>query len=155
MSCLLVTVWLVVMYQAKFGVNNPATLVPDLIIVGTKTDNPPFMFWHDGHNSGFEPELVHEIAQRMGKKIVIKPLPESSLIDELTKEKIQVAIADFAQQKDSASIMFSRPYLSNSTHHLFGLTKNKIVLLQQLDAVLEEMKEDGSLTALQKKWHLF
>lgn len=44
----------------------PSTLQRGVLRIGTYFVNPPFEFVSDGNQTGFEFELMHEIARRLG-----------------------------------------------------------------------------------------
>jgi len=86
------------------------------IVVGTSADYPPYaqIDLESGEIVGFEVDIIKEIAQRLGKEIVIKDLPFSSLILDLTAGQIDLIAAGLSPNEErKKSVLFSKPYIDN------------------------------------------
>lgn len=66
------------------------------IVVGTSADYPPFEFVDEaGNTTGFDVELMNEIAKRMGVTVEWVDMPFDSLIAAVQEGKIDASIAAF------------------------------------------------------------
>ena len=66
------------------------------IVVGTSADYPPFEFVDEaGNTTGFDVELMNEIANRMGVTVEWVDMPFDSLIAAVQEGKIDASIAAF------------------------------------------------------------
>lgn len=66
------------------------------VVVGTSADYPPFEFVDEaGTTTGFDVELMNEIAKRMGVTVEWVDMPFDSLIAAVQESKIDMSIAAF------------------------------------------------------------
>lgn len=85
-------------------------------IVGISPDYPPYaqIDLETGQIVGFEVDIVNQIANRLGKKLIIKDMPFNSLIIELIAGQIDAIAAGLtptpARKKN---ILFSHPYMDD------------------------------------------
>ncbi|QEK39552.1 substrate-binding periplasmic protein [Candidatus Sneabacter namystus] len=83
------------------------------IVCGVTTDNYPYTYQKnkDAEIEGLEIDLVKEIAKRMNKKLVLRPLSVPSIYEELKKNKLSCAVACLATtEKDIRNVEYSIPY---------------------------------------------
>ena len=99
-------------YNFKFGetANNE-----NVFVVGTSLDYPPYEFIDakTGQAAGFDIDLVHEIAERLGKNLIIKNMSFSSLIFGLLTGDIDVIASGISPTERRAKLVaFSDKYLT-------------------------------------------
>lgn len=91
----------------------------DAWVVGVCADNPPFVFVDtqaSGDIVGFEPDLVHLLAQVSGKKVILKDMEFGSLIAALQSGRVDMAIASIEMTPDrKKNLDFSNAYLESTT----------------------------------------
>jgi polar amino acid transport system substrate-binding protein len=86
-----------------------------VIKVGTSADYPPFEFVDEaGNKTGFDIELMTELAKRMGVKLEWVDMPFDSLIAAVQEGKIDAAISAFnySAERDQ-NIDFTDPYYTS------------------------------------------
>lgn len=89
----------------------------ETLIVGTESNYPPFEFMQDGVLTGFEIELVKEIATRLHKKIDFKDLAFDNLLFAAKSGSVQVIAAALTPTKErSEQIHFSHPYMTENSN---------------------------------------
>lgn len=83
------------------------------LVVGTSLDNPPFTFSKGGEATGFEIELIKEVAKRLECKAIIKDMSFSTIIGALQSKSVDVAICAIAktEQREKA-VDFVGPYFT-------------------------------------------
>src|SRR5437870_4175908 len=62
----------------------------DTLKVGTLTDAPPVVFLKDGRFTGFDNELLREVAQRQGIKIEFVGVEFSSLLAKVANQQLDI-----------------------------------------------------------------
>lgn len=98
---LAVLVMLIVSLLAACGGGKPANKLEEIkqkgeMVVGTSPDYPPFEYVDSaGAITGFDIELINEIAKRMGIKVKIVDMPFDSLIAAVQEGKIDLSISAF------------------------------------------------------------
>ncbi len=112
------------------------------IIVGTAAEFPPFEYIHNDQIVGFDIDLIQEIVRRLGKRMVLKDMPFTTLIPQLQNGSIAVIAAGISPTPERAQlVLFTKPYLEtdplvvvtlakNPIHSLADL-KNKVVLVNE------------------------
>jgi ABC-type amino acid transport substrate-binding protein len=153
-SALLLSVWLVGMYRAKFGQDTLAQAAPDVIVLGTDAEHPPYSFMENGQVVGFDVDLFSAVATRIGKKRIVKKLSPDQLMPQLSDEMVHAIAQETVTELDGKAFLVSHPYLEQNAQHFFVLSRNNEAFLALLNNALDEIKEDGTLVALQKKWNL-
>ncbi len=86
------------------------------LIVGISPDYPPYaqIDLESGEIIGLEVDVVKEIAQRLGKNLIIKDMPFNSLIIELLSGQIDVIAAGLSPSEErKKTVLFSHPYIDN------------------------------------------
>lgn len=95
------------------------------LLVGTAAEFPPFEFIKDDKVVGFDIDLVHEIAQRMGKKIVMKDMPFVTLIPQTQRGSLHMIAAGLTPTPERAQqLLFTKPYLESDPLVVVTLVKN-------------------------------
>jgi len=88
--------------------------VPNPIVVGTSADFPPMSFIKDSEIVGFDIDIIHEVAKRLGKEIVLKNMPFDVLLPQLQLGSLHVVAAGLTATDERAKqLNFSQPYLVN------------------------------------------
>ncbi len=113
----LVTACLMILSGCKKETDNKA----DVLKIGTSADYPPFFFYKNGALTGFEHDLITEIATRLNKKADINDMGFDGLIGGLQTKRIQMAISAMSATKDRMkSVDFSDSYHKSYTVLLVG-----------------------------------
>jgi polar amino acid transport system substrate-binding protein len=85
------------------------------VVVGTSADYAPYEFVDDaGKITGFDVELMEEIAKRMGVELVWTDMPFDSLIAAVQEGKIDMSIScfNYSEERD-AQVDFSDAYYTS------------------------------------------
>jgi len=83
------------------------------LVVGTSDDYPPYTFSQDGKVVGFDIDLVQEVAQRMGRFLILKTMAFDILLLELQRGTIQIIAAGLTPTTGRAQkVLFTSPYIS-------------------------------------------
>ncbi len=97
---------------------HPNEEMGDTLIVGTSPDNPPFEFYETDSAkklTGFDIELIRNVAQKMKKKIVFKEMEFSSLIPALISGRIHVIASAVTKTPDrERHVAFTDTYKTSS-----------------------------------------
>lgn len=84
------------------------------MIIGTSADYKPFMFYDNGVLSGFEKDLMDEIAQRMGRNPVYKDLSFDGLVGGLQANRLNIVAACMTHTEErEKNVDFSEPYYAD------------------------------------------
>jgi ABC-type amino acid transport substrate-binding protein len=118
----------------------------DILIVGSDTDYPPFVFVKDGNPVGFDIDLAEEIAKRMGKEIEIVPIPWDCNFKELNNDEIDMEISAIPITEEYEKIVdFSGPYFLLE-YLLISLSGAEVKIKEDLEGkavgILEIEKEN-------------
>lgn len=105
-----------VFYTIRF-VHRSSSMQKDnsVLIVGTSYDYPPYTFMESGTSNivGFDIDLIHQVAARMGKTVSIVGMPFSSLVFSLFSGDIDViASAMSPTERRKKAVLFSESYLT-------------------------------------------
>lgn len=85
--------------------------IPDVIIIGTSADYPPFSFKQDHKIVGFDIDVATEAVKRLGKKSLIKDIPFDLLIPQAMIGEIHCIAAGLSKTADrEQKVYFSRIY---------------------------------------------
>ncbi|HIK45488.1 MAG TPA: basic amino acid ABC transporter substrate-binding protein [Leptolyngbyaceae cyanobacterium M65_K2018_010] len=114
---------------AKSYVGDPKTLV-----VATEPSFPPFVYLtSDDQLAGFDVDLIHEIARRLGLKVYFAHIPFDGLFATLEAETADAAVdAITINAKRDESIDFSRPYFKSGLAIAVRADETEINSLQDL-----------------------
>lgn len=113
----------VLFWYRKTSRNKP---LMNTIIVGTSADFPPFSFRDKDNNiTGFDIDVIKEVAKRIGLDIDIQDRPFSTLLPQMKLGQIHVIAAGMTPTPERAkSVDFTKPYLSNNPLLVISLSKN-------------------------------
>jgi polar amino acid transport system substrate-binding protein len=91
-----------------------------VIKVGTSADYPPFEYVDSsGNKTGFDIDLMTEVAKRLGVKLEWVDMPFDSLIAAVQQGKIDMAISAFNYSDERAQkIDFSDPYYNSEDAYI-------------------------------------
>lgn len=88
-----------------------AVVAHNTLIVGTNAEYQPFSFVQDGKITGFDIDLINELAHRMGKEVVLKDMAFTTLIPELQMGMLQVVAAGLTPTPERAqAVLFLAPH---------------------------------------------
>jgi ABC-type amino acid transport substrate-binding protein len=127
----------------------------DVLRVGTSADYPPFEYIdNSGKKTGFDIELMEEIARRLGAKLEWVDLPFDRLFSAVKDGKIDLAISAINSSDDRAEIAsFSEPYYvsedpaSNSPLRI-ALRKDDQPLQAEINRIIDELRSEGYIKQL-------
>jgi polar amino acid transport system substrate-binding protein len=98
-----------------FAVGLPA-IASDKLVLLTSADNPPYEFTRAGEIIGFDVDLAKIIAGKLGRKLVIKDMPFSSIIPALRSGQGDLAMAAITPTESRReNVDFSIPYQNNTS----------------------------------------
>ncbi len=87
--------------------------IPDPLIIGTSADYKPLSFYKNNHIVGFDIDLIHEVANRLGVKYDIRDMPFDMLLTQLQGNTIHLVAAGMSKTPERAKVVyFSDPYIS-------------------------------------------
>ena len=95
-----------------------ATLLDrDVIVVGTEAAYPPYQSRDvDGNPIGFDIDLVHLIADKLGKQVEWRDMAFDALVPSLITRYIDAIAAGFSITPERAEhVLFSRPYEASAS----------------------------------------
>ena len=123
----LTSVW----YLKRSKVNSIA--YSNIIIVGTNTEYAPFSFQENNTITGFDIDLIQEVAKRLGKTIEFQDMPFDALIPALQIGAIHVIAAGITPTPERAQrIIFTKPYLQNDPLLIVSNTAKPLTTIDQL-----------------------
>ncbi len=118
--------------KAPAAASNAASAVQAIkdkgvLVVGTSVDFPPYEFVDTasgkGEIVGVDVALAQKVADKLGVRLVVQNIDFSILASEITKGKIDLAVAGLNPSKERQSqLIFSKPYM-NSPQTLLVRTK--------------------------------
>ncbi|WP_319371251.1 basic amino acid ABC transporter substrate-binding protein [uncultured Ilyobacter sp.] len=86
-----------------------------VIYVGTNAEFPPFEYLEDGKITGFDMELIEEIAKESEMEIKIEDMSFDGLLPALQSKKVDVVIAGMtANEERKKAVNFTSPYYTAS-----------------------------------------
>ena len=95
------------------------TLSKDTLTVATCADYPPYEFFREGKITGFDIELIEEIAKKLNKKIDIKDMSFESIIGALQSGRVDAAISSLNETPErKKSVDFSTEYYNDGERTL-------------------------------------
>ena len=96
-----------------FYTSNTKSIDTNELIVGTNPHFPPFEYIKDGEVVGFDIELIKEIAQRIGKKLILKDTAFDTLLLEAQAGRIHMIAAAMTPTPERAKqVIFTKLYLA-------------------------------------------
>lgn len=85
----------------------------NVLIVGTSADNPPYEFIQEGKVVGLDIDIINMVANRLGKKVIIKNLDFPGLLAALASKNIDLVISGLSTSPErEAKVDFSIAYTS-------------------------------------------
>ncbi len=98
----------------------------NVLLVGTAAEFPPFEFINDDQIVGFDIDLVNAIAERLGKKVVFKDMPFTTLIPQAQAGTLHMVAAGLTPTPERGQQLFlTKPYLETDPLVVVSLAKNK------------------------------
>lgn len=107
----------------------------DILLVGTSADFPPFASIDKATGTiiGFDIDIITHVAQRIGKKIIIKDMPFNSLIFDLFANQIDVVAAGMSPTPQRAKkVLFSDTYTTADPFVIITKKQNTISDMQDV-----------------------
>lgn len=125
----IILIIIIVSFLTKIYYFNPSTRNNNAaLLVGTNAEFPPFAFYQGGKITGFDIEVIEEIAQRLNKKLIIKDLPFETLIPEIQLNKLHILIGGFNPTPQRAEqVLFTKPIFDQDQLALFTLFDNNTI----------------------------
>lgn len=103
------------------------------LIVGTNAEYQPFCFVQDGIITGFDIDIIQELAQRMEKPIQIQDMSFTALIPALQLGSVHVVAAGLTPTPERAQEVFFLPsHYAGDPLVLISKNKNSYTALQEL-----------------------
>lgn len=92
---------------------NSANADKEIYTVATCADYPPFEFLKDGQIVGFDIDLVHALAKKMGIKITVNDMSFDAILGSLKSNRIDMAISSITPTPErKQAVDFSDEYYS-------------------------------------------
>ena len=99
------------------------------LIVGTNAEFPPFSYIENKTIVGFDIDIAHEVAKRLGKTIQFKDMPFDALIPDITLGRVDFVAAGMSYTKERAKrVLFTKPYLSEDPFVILSGSEQKFSL---------------------------
>lgn len=112
------------------------------LVVGTNANFPPFEFIKEGKLTGFEIELVQEIAQRIGKTVEFKDMSFDALLLAAHCDRLHIIAAAMTPTPErSQKILFTKPYVDKDPLVVITLSTykpNSLTDLQGKEVVVND-----------------
>ena len=123
--------------QNSSGNNEPAGEEKQVWVVGTSPDYPPFEFVDEkGNYAGFDIDLIHEVANRLGVEVKIEALEFESLIASLKQGKIDAIISCMSPNEERLKEAdFTKAYYN--TKHGILVNPNSDVDIKAIEDVFK------------------
>lgn len=110
-----------------------ATFSHNTIIVGTNAEYQPYSFVQDGHITGFDIDLIKELAHRLGKEIVLKDMAFTTLLPDLQMGSLQVIATGMSPTPErSQHVLFLEPHHTGDPLVLITPKGSNITSLEML-----------------------
>lgn len=111
--------------------------IPEVVVIGTSADYPPFSFKEDHKIIGFDIDVATEAVKRLGKKALIKDIPFELLIPQAMMGEIHCIAAGLSKTPErEQKVYFSKVYsLDNS---LVVLTNAQGTMINSLEDLVNK-----------------
>lgn len=110
-----------------------ASTLSNTIIVGTNAEYQPYSFVHDGVITGFDIDLIKELAHRLGKEMVLKDMAFTTLLPDLQMGNLQVIAAGMSPTPERAEhVLFLEPHHAGDPLMLITPKSSNITSLEML-----------------------
>ncbi len=104
----------------------------NVLIVGTNAEYAPFSFVQGKTITGFDIDLIEEIAKRLNKTVQLHDMPFDGLVPALQLGTIQIIAAGITPTPERAErILFTKPYL----------TGDQLIIVSRADAPLKTIDQ--------------
>lgn len=125
----IVAVW----YLASKSPTSSRHIAENILVVGTNSEYAPFSFMENGTVTGFDIDLVNEIAHRLGKTVDWHDMPFDGLIPAMQTGSIQVIASGITPTPERAErILFTKPYLVGDPLLIVSLASQPLTTIEQL-----------------------
>lgn len=107
------------------GCFNQSALLEDekVLVVGTESNFPPFSFKENNELTGFDIELIEEVAKRLDKKIEFKDMSFEALIPQVQVGSLHVIAAGMTPTKNREQVVhFTQPYIYGDPLYIVSLS---------------------------------
>jgi ABC-type amino acid transport substrate-binding protein len=105
----------------------------NILLVGTNAEYAPFSFVQDKTITGFDIDLIEEVAKRINKTIEIQDMPFDGLIPALQLGTIQVIASGITPTAERAQrILFTKPYLTGDPLAIISRANAPLKTIDQL-----------------------
>ncbi len=119
-----------------------------VIRVGTSSDFPPFSFMENGKHTGFDIELIQEIAKRLNYPIEIIDMPFKTILSAIQLGRIDVIAAGLTESEErKKQVLFLPPHLDANADPFVILTKNVVLTKGIPDLVGKDVVVNDGYTA--------
>ncbi len=109
------------------------TIDVNTLIVGTNAEYAPFSFVKDGTITGFDIDLITQVAARLDKTIQMHDMPFDALIPALQTGTIQIIAAGITPTPERAQrVIFTKPYLTGDQLAIVSPASKPLTTLEQL-----------------------
>ncbi|MDR2779462.1 MAG: ABC transporter substrate-binding protein [Puniceicoccales bacterium] len=123
------------------------------IVLLTSADNPPYEFTRLGEIVGFDIDIAKIIAEKLGKTLLIKDMPFSSLIPTLMSERGDFAMAAITPTNARReNVDFSIPYQNNISAVVL-VNKDEFSYMKDTDAIFPIVLLEGKTVGVQLGTH--
>lgn len=117
-----------------------------VIRVGTSSDFPPFSFMENGKHTGFDIELIQEIAKRLNYPIEIIDMPFKTILSAMQLGRIDVIAAGLSETAErKKQVLFLPPHLEADPFVI--LTKDVVLTKGVQDLFGKEVIVNDGYTA--------
>ncbi len=100
----------------------------DTIIVGTNSEFQPFSFKEGDIITGFDIDVIQEVANRLDKKLILKDMPFDALIPEIQLGNIQVVAGGITPTNERAKrTLFTEAHLTGDSLAIISLKNGPII----------------------------
>jgi polar amino acid transport system substrate-binding protein len=95
-----------------------------VLVVGTNAEFPPFSYIQDRKIVGFDIDIAHEVAKRLGKDIQFKDMPFDALIPEVILGHVDIVAAGMSYTEERAKrVLYTKCYLHSDPLVVFSAVK--------------------------------
>ena len=126
----LIALGLVIWYTKQ---SVPKLQQENLLIVGTNAEFTPFTFKENDEIVGFDIDVIHEVANRIGKKVELRNMPFDALIPEIQLGNIHVIAAGMTPTEERAKrVLFTKPFFAGDPLIIVSMDEKPIKTKNEL-----------------------
>lgn len=133
---IIVVALVVSIIAARYFANRTATTKNTeqyVLIVGTNSEYAPFSFMENGALSGFDIDLVNEIAHRLGKTVDWHDMPFDALIPAIQTGSINIIASGITPTPERAQrVLFTKSYLKGDPLLIVSRAEKPLKTIEQL-----------------------